>query len=58
MKFIKDRAKEPSTLAGITMLLSLIASAFGIHLELEKMTVVSGAIGGVAAAIEVFRKEK
>lgn len=58
MKYVKDRVKEPSTLAGITMLVSMAASALGWHLEMDKVAAVSGAIGGLTAAFEVFRSEK
>lgn len=58
MSYIKSRAKEKSTIAGIAMIMAMLSSVFGYHVESEAITAVSAAIGGIAGAVEVFRREK
>lgn len=52
MKNILNRAKEPSTWAG----LSVLAALFGV--PLEHYQAVATAIAGVAGAVAVFMPEK
>jgi hypothetical protein len=58
VNYIKDRAKEKSTIAGIAVILSMLGGVFGFSIESEAVTAVSAAIGGVVGAVEVLRREK
>ena len=52
MKYILDRAKEPSTWRG----LSLLLGAFGVYTNPDAIQQVGVAVAGVISAIEIFRK--
>lgn len=58
MSYLKDRAKEKSTIAGLGIIISMVAGLFGIQLGYEEVAAVSGAVGAVIGAAEVLRKEK
>lgn len=54
MGTILDRLKEPSTWAGLSVLLGL----FGVHFAPEVMTTIIQVLTGVAALAAIFMKEK
>lgn len=54
MKYIKNRAQEKSTIAGVAFILGL----FGIKILPEQMDMIPMAITGGVALFEMIRKEK
>lgn len=54
MQALVDRLKEPSTWAGLGVVLGL----FGIHLAPEKLTAVVGVATAVAALVAIFLPER
>lgn len=53
MKYILDRAREPSTWRGLAVLLG----ALGIYANPDAIQQVGIAVGAVVSAVEIFRKE-
>ena len=53
MNYLLDRAKEPSTWRGLTMLLG----AFGVYAHPDAIQQIGVAVGAVISAVEIFRKE-
>ena len=54
MRGLLDRLKEPSTWAG----LSVILGVFGVKFAPEQLTAVIGVVTAVCAALAVFLPEK
>lgn len=54
LKGILDRLKEPSTYAGVGMLLNLV----GLKFAPEELTALIGVATAIAAALAIFLREK
>ncbi len=53
MKYILDRAKEPSTWRGLAVMLG----AFGVYANPDAIQQIGTAVGADISAIEIFRRE-
>lgn len=60
--WIKERLKEPSTIRGLVIIISVLSGALGVSVSPEDAELIAGAVmaisGAVIGLIEVFRKEK
>ena len=54
LQLVIARAKEPSSMASVAVLLG----ALGWNLSDEMMSVITGAVGGVAAKARILMSEK
>lgn len=54
LKGILDRLKEPSTYAGVGVLLGLV----GVNFAPEELNAIIGVLTAIAAALAIFFREK
>ena len=53
MKYLLDRAKEPSTWRGLSVLLG----ALGVYANPDAIQQIGVSVGAVISVIEIFRRE-